>query len=90
MPCLIALIAIFSPRLALILLAIFSDILSRAFDGIVVPFLGFVLLPWTTLVYALCWDSGRSVEGFDWFLVGVAFLIDLSSYTGGYRARRGD
>ena len=89
MPCLIVLIGLFSPRLALILLALFTNDLSRAFDGVVVPFLGFLLLPWTTLVYALTWQSGRAVEGFDWFLVGIAFLIDLSAYAGGDRFRRG-
>ena len=88
MPCLLALIALFSPRLALILIAIFSDILSRAFDSWFIPFLGFLLLPWTTLMYALVWDSGRSVHGFDWFLVGIAFLIDVSSWVGGDRFRR--
>ncbi len=88
MPCLIALIGLISPRLALILLAIFSDMLSRAFDSWLVPLLGFFLLPWTTLVYALVWDDGHRVTGFDWFLVGIAFVIDLGSYAGGGRARR--
>jgi hypothetical protein len=88
-PCLIVLIGLLSPRLALLVLAIFSDMLSRAFDSWVLPLLGFFLLPWTTLVYALVWDSGRSVEGFDWFLVAIAFVIDLSSYAGGGRYQRG-
>jgi hypothetical protein len=88
-PCLIVLIGLLSPRLALFLLAIFSDMLSRAFDSWVVPLLGFFLLPWTTLIYALTWDSGRSVEGFDWFLVAIGFVIDLSSYAGGGRFGRG-
>jgi hypothetical protein len=90
MPCLIVLIGLFSPRLAIVLLAIFTDDLSRAFDGIVVPFLGFLLLPWTTLVYTLTWQSGHAVRGFDWFLVGIAFLLDLGSYRGGDRYRRRD
>lgn len=90
MPCLIVLIGLFSPRLAIVLLAIFTDDLSRAFDGVVVPFLGFLLLPWTTLVYTLTWQSGHAVRGFDWFLVAIAFLLDLGSYMGGGRYRRRD
>lgn len=88
MPCLIALLALFSPRLALFFIVIFSNLLSRAFDSWAIPLLGFFLLPWTTLMYAVVWDSGHRVYGFDWFLVGLAFLIDLGAYFGGDRMRR--
>ena len=89
-PCLIALFALISPRLALVLLWIFSNVLSRAFDSWVLPLLGFFLLPWTTLAYAAFWDwgSGHHVTGFEWFFVGLAFVIDISSYAGGRMARR--
>jgi hypothetical protein len=89
MPCLIALLALISPRLALFFIWLFSNLLSRAFDSWVVPLLGFFLLPWTTLAYAAMWDSGHRVHGFEWFIVGLAFLFDLSSYAGGDRVRRG-
>ena len=87
MGCLLALLALISPRLVLFILWIFSDTLSRAFDSWIVPFLGFFLLPWTTLTYAAFWDwgSGRHVTGFEWFFVILAFMIDLSSYAGGRR-----
>jgi hypothetical protein len=92
MGCFVALLALISPRLALFLVAIFSDVLSRAFDSWVIPLLGFFLLPWTTLAYAAFWDwgSGRHVVGFEWFFVILAFLIDLSSYGAGRRARYAD
>jgi hypothetical protein len=87
MPCLVVLIALFSPRLALFLLAIFGDLLSRAFDSWFIPLLGFFLLPWTTLIYALCYSSADRVHGFEWFLVALGFLFDLGSYGGGNRYR---
>jgi hypothetical protein len=87
-PCLVVLIALLSPRLALFFLWLFSDVLSRPFDSWIVPFLGFFLLPWTTLAYAGFWDSGHRVAGLEWFLVGLAFAIDMSSWLGGARARR--
>ncbi len=66
----------------------FSDLLSRAFDSWFVPFLGFFLLPWTTLAYALMWSSGANgVRGFEWFIVILAFLFDLASWTEGRRQR---
>jgi hypothetical protein len=78
--CLVALLALFSPRLALFGLWVFGDLLSRAFDSWAVPFLGFFLLPWTTLAYAAMWSSHDRVHGFEWFIVGVAFLADIGAY----------
>jgi len=87
-PCFAALLAFISPRLAIIFVAIFSDLLTRAFDSWVLPFIGFFILPWTTLAYAVMWDIGtREVTGFEWFVVVLAFLLDLGSYFGGNRAR---
>jgi hypothetical protein len=88
MPCLAALLALIGPRVALIGVAIFSNAISRAFDGILLPLLGFFILPWTTLAYTVMWDIGtHEVRGFEWFVVIVAFLADLGAYGGGQRAR---
>jgi hypothetical protein len=87
MGCFVALLALLSPRLALFAVWLFSDLLSRAFDSWIVPLLGFFLLPWTTLAYAVMWDSSREVSGLEWFLVGLAFLFDLGSYDRGRRAQ---
>jgi hypothetical protein len=86
--CFVALLALFSPRLALFAIWLFSDMLSRAFDSWLLPFLGFFLLPWTTLAYAVMWDVGtRGVNDFEWFIVILAFLFDLGSYFSGARYR---
>ena len=88
MPCLVILLALIGPRVAIIGMAIFSDVLSRAYDGILLPLIGFFLLPWTTLAYAFMWDAGTNrVDGFEWFLVVLAFLADIGSYAGGLRGR---
>jgi hypothetical protein len=77
-----------SPRLALFALWLFSDLLSRAFDDWIVPLLGFFLLPWTTLAYAVMWSAGENgVTGFEWFIVALAFFFDLASYARGKRER---
>jgi hypothetical protein len=86
--CFLVLFAFISPRLALFALFLFSDLLSRAFDSWFVPFLGFFLLPWTTLAYAAIWSSSNRVAGFEWFIVILAFAIDLGSYASRNRARR--
>lgn len=50
------------------------------------PLLGFIFLPWTTLAYVLVYPGG--IVLFDWFILGLAVLIDLSSWFGGYRGRK--
>jgi hypothetical protein len=86
--CILVLFAFISPRLALFAIFLFSNLLSRAFDSWFVPFLGFFLLPWTTLAYAVMWSSSNRVNGFEWFIVVLAFLIDVASYASRDRARR--
>ena len=88
MPCLVLLLAFLSPRVAIIFTWLFSNVLERAYDGWILPILGFFLLPWTMLAYAWMYNSGRTVEGIEWFLVGLAFVIDLGSIGGGLRGRR--
>jgi hypothetical protein len=89
MACLVVLLAFISPRLALFAIFLFSNLLSRAFDSWFVPLLGFFLLPWTTLAYAVMWSaSTNEVTGFEWFIVILAFLIDLGSWANRGRARR--
>ncbi len=85
MACLLALLALISPRLVLFLLWIFSSVLSHAYHSWIVPFLGFFLLPWTTLAYAAFWSWAphHHLPAIDWFFIALAFLIDVSSYAGG-------
>jgi hypothetical protein len=88
--CFVLALGAFAPRLALVLMALFNDEITRAFDGSwLLPLVGWFLLPFTTLAYVLLhWYFG-DVSGFGWFLVALAFLTDLGSYGGGY-SRRGD
>jgi hypothetical protein len=87
MGCLLALLALISPRLVLFLLWIFSDVLSRAFGSWVIPLLGFFFMPWTTLTYAAFWDwgSGRHVTGYEWIFVFLAVCIDVGGWGLGRR-----
>ena len=88
MPCLAVLLALISPRLALVAMWLFSGILGRAFDGLLLPLIGFFLLPWTTLAYALMWDYGPNrLTGLEWVVVAVAFLVDVGAHRGTARGR---
>ncbi len=52
MPCLVALLAFFAPRLTMILMVIFGDYLGRAYETTLWPLAGFFFAPYTTLAYA--------------------------------------
>jgi hypothetical protein len=85
--CVVALLGLVLPRFTLFLLWLFTERLDRAFDSFLVGFLGFLLLPYTTLLYALVYDAQDGVTGIGWFLVIVGFFFDLASLTNGHRER---
>ncbi len=89
MPCLLIVLALISPRLAIVAMWLLSDMLERAFDSWLLPLVGFLLVPWTTLAYALMWSTGSAaITGFEWFVVVLAFLFDLGAHRGSARRRR--
>ena len=79
----------FFPRLALFFIWVFTSLIDRAFTGLVVPLLGFIFLPFTTLMYVFVYETPRNGLGaLGWALVAFAFLIDLGAYGGtGYTNR---
>jgi hypothetical protein len=88
MGCFVALLALLSPRLALFVAWLFTDWLELAYEDWIVPVLGFFLLPWTTLAYAVMYVAGTNrVSGFEWFIVILAFFFDLASWAQGSRSR---
>jgi hypothetical protein len=86
--CFVLLLGSFAPRLALALMALFNDDITKAFDGSwITPLIGWFVLPFTTLVYVLVHTWQGDVTGFYWAFVALAFFLDLGSYSGGYRKR---
>ena len=65
------------PRLALLIVALSSDYLNRAYETLLWPLLGFVFLPITTLTYAWAVNDLGGTKG--WGLVAVVFatMLDL-------------
>lgn len=87
MPCLFALIAIFSPRFALLLLWLFTNYVDRAFAGWILPLVGLLFAPWTTLFYVLVDVAPGPIHVAGWILVGLGVVMDLSSYAQAARRR---
>lgn len=76
----------FAPRVALVLMWLFNDWITRAFGNIWLPLLGFFLMPWTTLTYTLVAPGGISI--LDGVLLVLAVLADLGAYGGGQWSRK--
>lgn len=74
--CLLILGIIF-PRAILVLLFLFTNFLSRAYHGMLLPILGFFFLPLTTLVYAWIINSGAGPTGPYLIAIIVCVLVDL-------------
>ncbi|MGC2722153.1 MAG: hypothetical protein WA209_21410 [Candidatus Acidiferrales bacterium] len=91
MPCLILIIFLAFPRIALALLFFFTNYLDRAYHGFLVPLLGFLFLPLTTLVYAWIVNTRQPLAGINLVFIVVAVVIDLGGLGhGASRRRRGD
>jgi hypothetical protein len=87
MPCLVAILALATPRLLVALLWFFSRWFDGMFTSVLWPILGFIFLPTTLLWYTAVqhWFQGQWTL---WPVVGlvVALVIDISP-AGGRRRR---
>jgi hypothetical protein len=88
MPCLLVVLIVAFPRLVLVLMWLFSSALDRAYHGLVIPLLGFIFLPITTIVYAWLVNAGMAIEGINLVILIVAVVLDVGSHGGATRYRR--
>lgn len=86
MGCLVALVA----RVGLIAVWATTPLVSRAFNGSwLLPLLGLIFLPITTLAYVLVYIPGSGLTGWGWFAIALGFLLDLMAHSYGvYSGRR--
>ncbi|ACV80326.1 hypothetical protein Namu_4034 [Nakamurella multipartita DSM 44233] len=80
--CLFVILLFFGPRAGIVLWWLFEPLRwDTTFSSFWLPFLGFLLAPWTTLMYVLVAPGG--VNGLDWLWLGLAIVVDLASYSSG-------
>ena len=69
--CVFVVLLFFGPRSAIVLWWLFDSLrFDVTFSSFWVPFVGFLLAPWTTLMYVVVAPGG--VNGFDWVWLGLA------------------
>jgi hypothetical protein len=88
MACILLLVVLAFPRVVLLLMFLFSTYLQRAYDGLLVPILGFIFLPVTTIVYAWFVNSHLPLAGVNLLILIVAVIIDVGGLGGGEWRRR--
>ena len=49
-----------------------------AFNTIILPILGIIFLPWTTLMYLIVFPGG--IVGFDWLWLGLGLVADIAMH----------
>ncbi len=75
------LVAIFA-RVALLIVWLTTPLVQRAFHGgWILPLLGIIFLPITTLAYVLVYYIYGGVTGWVWLWVALAFLLDLAAHS---------
>jgi hypothetical protein len=87
MACLALIVVLAFPRIVLIITYFFSNHLQRAYHGLLIPVLGFIFLPLTTLVYAWLVNTNHRIEGTSLLILILAVLIDAGALSGGTRHR---
>jgi hypothetical protein len=81
----LSIFGLFMPRFIMVLLWLFSDYLSRAYDGWLLPLIGFFVLPTTTLAYAIAQNSLQGAKGLGLVLIVLGVLVDIGALGGGGR-----
>ena len=65
-----------------------TDYLTRAFDGLLLPLLGFLFLPWTTIAWAIAQNEFGGTNGIGLLVIAIGVLADIGVLGGGARGRR--
>jgi len=88
MPCLLLVIVLLFPRITLLLLFLFSNYLEHAYYGLILPLLGFIFVPLTTLAYAWMVNTAQPIAGINLLILILTILLDLGGIGGGEYHRR--
>ena len=82
--CLLAFSIAVAPRLVLVLAWLFSDRWHLVWQGnVIMPLLGIIFLPFTTIMYMLAWSpalGGGGIEGWDWLWIILGVFLDIMKW----------
>ena len=78
MGCLFIAFVLAIPRFIMVMLWLFTNYISRAYDSWIIPLIGFFILPTTTLAYAYAQNrtKGDDIDGLGIVIIIVGFALD--------------
>lgn len=88
MPCFFALLVLLFPRIAIILLYLFTNFFRGIYDSLLIPILGFIFLPFTLLAYTTLINMHQPHDTTFLVVLFVAVIVDLGLVGGGNRIRK--
>ena len=80
MPCLLVLLILIFPRVVLVWMYLTSTYLQRAYHQLIIPLLGFIFLPLTTLVYAWLVNTHSPIQGINLLYIIVAVIMTSAGW----------
>jgi hypothetical protein len=87
MPCLLGVLVVAFPRIAIVLLYLLTNFFRGVYDTILIPVLGFIFMPITLVAYTWLTKSGQAVDAFYLVIMFLAVILDLGFIGGGHRIR---
>ena len=90
MCCFFLVLMFLGPRVGFLVFWLFpygQFMINQAFKGWVLPLLGVIFLPWTTLMFALVYGT-NGIVGLDWVWIGLALAADIFTYSSGAYKRK--
>jgi len=80
--CLLLLSLLLGPRVIAVIWWLVDQVRWAAtFDNILLPIVGILIVPWTTIMYVLVAPQGLDLV--DWLFLGLALLADIGGFAGG-------
>jgi hypothetical protein len=87
MPCLLAILIVAFPRVAIVLLYLFTTFFTHVYTSYVIPILGFIFLPLTLIAYTYMLHTHTPINTTSLVILFVAVILDLGLVGGATRRR---
>ncbi len=88
MPCFLAILIVAFPRVAIVLLYLFTSFFTGVYDSVLLPLLGFLFLPFTLIAYTVLANMHQPHDTTFLVVLFVAVIVDLGLIGGGNKVRR--
>ena len=87
MPCLLTILIIAFPRVAIVLLYLFTNFFAHTYTSIIVPILGFIFLPLTLIAYTYFLNAHIPMNITSFVILFITVILDLGLVGGAARRR---